>query len=131
MPRASNADYAPARWPSDLEYIRVMRYSPSLPPSVMQHIKGRGTAVPSSTKTHVTIRRIDIPKHVAYGQMGLFATKKIPARTHVIDYLGEVHSDERSDSDYDLSLYRVQEDGGVIVNIGVCVQSSLNRVTER
>jgi hypothetical protein len=44
----------------------------------------------------------------------LFASKKIPPHTHIIDYVGEVHCDDRPDSDYDLSLYRSQE-----VNVGV------------
>lgn len=50
--------------------------------------------------------------------MGLFATKKIPPRTHIIDYLGEVHADDRANSDYDLSLYRVLTAEGAI-NVGV------------
>ena len=50
------------------------------------------------------------------GQFGLFAAKKIPPRTHLLDYLGEVHCDDRPSSDYDLSLYRAP-DG--LVSVGV------------
>lgn len=50
------------------------------------------------------------------GQFGLFAAKKIPSRTHLLDYLGEVHCDDRPSSDYDLSLYR-SSDG--LVSVGV------------
>lgn len=50
------------------------------------------------------------------GQFGLFAAKKIPQRTHLLDYLGEVHCDDRPSSDYDLSLYRTL-DG--LVSVGV------------
>ena len=52
----------------------------------------------------------------AVGQFGLFAMKKIPPRTHLLDYLGEVHCDDRPSSDYDLSLYRTS-DG--LINVGV------------
>jgi len=52
----------------------------------------------------------------AVGQFGLFAAKKIPPRTHLLDYLGEVHCDDRPSSDYDLSLYRTP-DG--LVSVGV------------
>lgn len=50
------------------------------------------------------------------GQSGLFAAKKIPPRTYLLDYLGEVHCDNRQSSDYDLSLYRTP-DG--LVSVGV------------
>lgn len=50
------------------------------------------------------------------GQFGLFASKKIPPQTYLLDYLGEVHCDERPSSDYDLSLYRTP-DG--LISIGV------------
>jgi len=46
---------------------------------------------------------------------GLFATKKIPPKTLIVDYHGEIHVDAREESDYDLSLFRTY-DG---VNIGV------------
>lgn len=42
--------------------------------------------------------------------------KKIPPRTYLLDYLGEVHCDDRPSSDYDLSLYRTP-DG--LVSVGV------------
>lgn len=63
----------------------------------------------------VRIKLITDPGHPACGQYGLFALKKIPLRSHIIDYIGEVHCEERPDSDYDLSLYRSQ-DG---VNVGI------------
>ena len=50
------------------------------------------------------------------GQSGLFAAKKIPPRTYLLDYLGEVHCDNRQSSDCDLSLYRTP-DG--LVSVGV------------
>lgn len=53
--------------------------------------------------------------HPARGQRGLFASRKIPPRTHIIDYVGEVHCDDRPHSDYDLSLYRTSE--GISVGV--------------
>jgi hypothetical protein len=52
----------------------------------------------------------------AAGQFGLFAAKKVPPRTHLLDYLGEVHCDDRPLSDYDLSLYRTP---GGVVSVGI------------
>lgn len=123
MPHARNSGYAPSRWPSDVEYLRTMSYPPSLPPGVVQYIKGNGPPAFSSTKSYVAIRRIDIPTHPAHGQMGLFATKKILPRTHIVDYLGELHTDDRPSSDYDLSLYRTYDAAGSVLSVGV---SSLN-----
>lgn len=37
----------------------------------------------------VVIRRISSPEHPASGQLGLFAAKKIPPKTHIVDYIGE------------------------------------------
>jgi SET domain-containing protein len=53
--------------------------------------------------------RITHNTHPAKGQFGLFAAKKIPPRSYIIDYVGEVHCDDRPGSDYDLSLLRLQD----------------------
>jgi SET domain-containing protein len=50
------------------------------------------------------------------GQFGLFAAKKIPPLTYLLDYLGEVHCDDRPSSDYDLSLYRTPD---CLTSVGV------------
>lgn len=60
-------------------------------------------------RSHVIIRQITQDGHPAKGQLGLFASRKIPAGCHIIDYVGEVHCDDRPESDYDLSLLRLQE----------------------
>ena len=62
----------------------------------------------------------------AVGQFGLFAAKKIPPRTHLLDYLGEVHCDDRPLSDYDLSLYRTP-DGLVSVGVDASVMGNEGR----
>ena len=40
MPHANKSSHAPSRWPSDVEYLRAISYPSSLPPVVVQHIKG-------------------------------------------------------------------------------------------
>jgi hypothetical protein len=62
----------------------------------------------------------------AVGQFGLFAAKKIPPRTYLLDYLGEVHCDDRPSSDYDLSLYRAP-DGSVSVGVDASVMGNEGR----
>ena len=63
----------------------------------------------------MAIKTISVDGHPAKGQCGLFATKKIPPRSHIIDYVGEVHCDERPHSDYDLSLYHGRD--GISVGV--------------
>ena len=57
------------------------------------------------------------------GQFGLFAARKIPPGTYLLDYLGEVHCDDRPSSDYDLSLYRTS-DG--LISVGVDASAAGN-----
>ncbi|KAI0651576.1 SET domain protein [Trametes meyenii] len=102
----------PARWPDNVRYITEPEYDSSVP----KHIKD--LLHPASSRTHpgarafkpaVAIHFISEPSHPAQGQRGLVAIKKIPPRTLIIDYIGEVHCDDRPNSDYDLSLYRTLE----------------------
>jgi hypothetical protein len=106
----------PGNWPLDVRYIAVPHYHTSVPANIRSYLEG---VSPSENRqkedgVHVTIRRLCCRSHPAYGQYGLFAAKKIAARTRIVDYLGEVHGDER-ESDYDLSLYRTQNGD----NIGI------------
>ncbi|KAH0838521.1 hypothetical protein J3R83DRAFT_6838 [Lanmaoa asiatica] len=110
----------PPQWPSSIQFITSPRYHNSVPASTRTMLtNGASTPPPKSpsraVNPHVRIKLLTDPGHPACGQYGLFALKKVPARSHVIDYIGEVHCQERSDSDYDLSLYRSQ-DG---VNVGI------------
>ncbi|PFH49202.1 hypothetical protein AMATHDRAFT_148175 [Amanita thiersii Skay4041] len=102
----------PSHWPPHLQYTQSYRYHSSLTPAVRQFVQGtpsqKGQQQPS-IRAQVIIREINITSHPACGQYGLFAAKKIPPRTHIIDYIGEVHCNDRPDSDYDLSLYRFQD----------------------
>ncbi len=123
----SSRNHIPARWPREVVFLTALRYSPSVPHNVLALLQGTtstrssatataGSRANVSSPTPIAIRLIESPSHPAHGQMGLFANKKIPPHTHIIDYLGEVHTDDRSKSNYDLSLYRSQ-DG--LLNVGV------------
>ncbi|KIP11455.1 hypothetical protein PHLGIDRAFT_475381 [Phlebiopsis gigantea 11061_1 CR5-6] len=106
----------PPRWPSDVQYLCTQRYHSSVPNNIRDHLLPKSqTRSLSSTAPPVSIKQVTTDNHPAKGQRGLFATRKIPPRTHIIDYVGEVHCDERPNSDYDLSLYRSPE--GVSVGV--------------
>jgi len=77
-------------------------------------IRGSKPSLYTPPSNQVSIRRITATNHPAAGQFGLYACRTIPPNTHICDYLGEVHCEDRN-SDYDLSLLRTQ-DG---INIGI------------
>jgi hypothetical protein len=106
----------PSCWPDALgiQCLDHSRFHPSVP----SHIRAQVQGVQSRTNQkhgscNVRIRYISDASHPAVGQYGLFAANKIPPRTHIIDYTGEIHCDDRA-SDYDLSLYRSQD-----ANVGI------------
>lgn len=117
---SSISKVTPAHWPADVQYIAQLQYHTSVSKETLPYLR-HGTGSPKSTtvttplQSSVAIRPIVEVGHPAKGQRGLFATKKIPPHTHLLDYLGEVHCDDRPDSDYDISLYRTAE--GVSVGV--------------
>lgn len=111
---------APKRWPVDLCYIRSLRYHSSVSADVLSFIQPahKGTCVSNNAVSEtmlqpcydaLVIQLIDNLHHPAHGQCGLFATKKISVRVFLLDYLGEVHCDDRPNSDYDVSLQRLED----------------------
>ncbi|KIM48363.1 hypothetical protein M413DRAFT_22874 [Hebeloma cylindrosporum] len=106
--------HKPAHWPQHLQYLNSSVYHSSLSPALLKHIKRcpistQKIATPTSPRPKVTIRAISDPSHPANGQFGLFAAQRIPPKTHILDYIGEIHCDERPESDYDLSLCRLPD----------------------
>jgi hypothetical protein len=108
----------PANWPTDIQYIEVPRYALNFPEGVSALLRRSSTgkspnsAAASPPKsglrpTRTVIRRIESPSHPAFGQRGLFAAKRIPSNTFIIQYVGELHVDERPTSNYDLSLIKL------------------------
>ena len=100
---------------TSVQFITSPRYHSSVPPSTRSLLTHGVSAPPPTHSVNplVRIKLVSDPGHPACGQYGLFAYKKIPPRSHIIDYIGEVHCQERFDSDYDLSLYRSQDGANV------------------
>ncbi|KAF8971505.1 hypothetical protein BDZ97DRAFT_1650971 [Flammula alnicola] len=104
----------PAHWPQHLRYINSSCYHSSVPPAVRRHVQGSSSSANSGSPLNakgpkVTIRAISNSSHPANGQFGLFAAQRISPKTHIVDYIGEIHCDDRPDSDYDLSLCRLPD----------------------
>lgn len=107
---------APPRWPTEIQYLRSQRYHSSVPEKIRARLCPKTQQGHTSfTPPPVAIKVIVAEGHPAKGQRGLFATRKIPPRSHILDYVGEAHCDERLSSDYDLSLYH-SPDG---ISVGV------------
>ncbi|PCH33376.1 SET domain protein [Wolfiporia cocos MD-104 SS10] len=117
--KSSKGLHTPPHWPSHIRYISKQLYHSSVLPDIRRQICPQSSAMSEdggcSSRSLVAIRLISDPTHPANGQYGLFAAKKIPPRTHILDYAGEVHCDDRPESDYDLSLYRTQN--GISVGV--------------
>ncbi|TFY57164.1 hypothetical protein EVJ58_g7194 [Rhodofomes roseus] len=99
----------PPHWPADVTYIAEQQYHTSVPAELRLQLCHERTSSPTLNQPSqrlTIIRRISESAHPACGQLGLFAAKKIPPRIHIVDYIGEVHCDERPESDYDLLLCR-------------------------
>lgn len=109
----------PSSWPTNVQYSDSLCYHSSVTPEILSLIQGSPQRADKNTRSSVLIRCISDKSHPACGQYGLFAAKKIHPKTHILDYMGEVHCDERPQSDYDLSLYRSQrgEDVGIDASV--------------
>ncbi|PPQ66116.1 hypothetical protein CVT26_010917 [Gymnopilus dilepis] len=120
MDKKTQGHKLPANWPKHLRYLASSVYHTSVPTSLRKHIEESCQAiqdVPSETvkRPKVVIRAILTDSHPAKGQFGLFAAQKIPPKSHIVDYIGELHCDERPESDYDLCLCRFAD--GVSVGV--------------
>lgn len=113
MGRHTLSSYTPLHWPSDLRYLTSHSHHYSVSADIRSQLRESARLLDSSptrpSRPPVVIRQITKDGHPAKGQFGLFALKKIPPRCHIIDYLGELHCDDRPASDYDLSLLRLQD----------------------
>ncbi|TFK20138.1 SET domain protein [Coprinopsis marcescibilis] len=109
----------PSNWPSEIVFRGKSTYHSSVTGSIKTYLLSfpipSSTIGETNTPCKVLIRKIQDVAHPANGQCGLFAGQKIGAATFIIDYIGEIHTDDRPESDYDLSLARL-EDG---TSIGV------------
>lgn len=99
----------PKHWPTHVQYLTVPCFHSSVSKDALSFLKGgssKAISLPPATQSLGVIRPILDPSHPVHGQCGLFAARKIPARTLIVEYTGQVHSDQRPTSDYDISLYR-------------------------
>ncbi|KAH9065707.1 hypothetical protein EDB87DRAFT_1592631 [Lactarius vividus] len=104
----------PKNWPTDVLYLNTPYFHPSISDNALSFLRGsssKRTPLPPSPHSLGVIRPIMDRSHPAHGQHGLFAARKISPRTLIVEYIGEVHSDERPTSDYDVSLYRFAGNG--------------------
>ncbi|KAF9036502.1 SET domain protein [Hymenopellis radicata] len=102
----------PPHWPKDVVFLKASKFHSSVSTSTKTFIQpspGKSQCSGDNSGSQVIIRVITDPAHPAFGQFGLFSAKKIAAKTHIIDYIGEIHVEERPDSNYDLSLHRFQD----------------------
>ncbi|KAG8801876.1 hypothetical protein FRC17_006534 [Serendipita sp. 399] len=110
---------APRNWPKDVTYLQAPLYHNSVPshiipllrngisPSSISSFSSIPIAPSNHSPTYTIIQKIESPSHPAHGQLGLFASKKIPPNTMIVYYFGQVHAEQRPTSDYDLSLLQL------------------------
>ncbi|TEB39356.1 SET domain protein, partial [Coprinellus micaceus] len=97
-----------SNWPGALRYSNRPIYHASVNKEVRHFLQSGPTGAKETDNTpcKVYIRKIADSAHPAHGQCGLFAGKRIPPNAFILDYIGEVHCEDRPESDYDLSLHR-------------------------
>lgn len=82
------ASMAPPRhWPDNIIWITQYSFHASVDAESREFIGS--TSQNSKPNGFFAIHKIKDAGHPAYGQYGLFAAKRIPANTHIIDYLGK------------------------------------------
>ncbi|KAK0505962.1 SET domain protein [Armillaria luteobubalina] len=109
----------PPHWPKDVVYLSSPTYHASVTMDARKFMEPSPVKKGAWGKSSVVvIRRISSPEHPASGQLGLFAAKKIPPKTHIVDYIGIIHCENRRDSDYDLCLHRFEDGSCIGVDAG-------------
>jgi hypothetical protein len=114
-----NGTQKPAHWPSDIYYLTKQRYAELIPERLKEKVLGNLQSSAAQKAAAVRIQVIQSPSHPAFGQRGLFAWQKIAPKSYIMDYLGEIHADDRPSSDYDLCLSRWIDENGNVISIGV------------
>ncbi|EJT98222.1 hypothetical protein DACRYDRAFT_111195 [Dacryopinax primogenitus] len=113
----------PPNWPVTVPYLP----HPIPHASLSSQLVGRYCTPAPLPVTHqgpiTKITKITDPAHPAFGQYGLFAAKKIPPKTWILDYTGVVHDQSGTDltSNYDLCLELLPRAPGLI---GACQLAS-------
>jgi len=78
----------PPAWPASVEFTKTCQWHVSVRPSIRQQLVDASKRQQTPQQAKVAIHAISDSTHPAYGQYGLFAAQKIPAKTYIIDYIG-------------------------------------------
>ena len=81
----------PSHWPSDVRYLEQCTYHSSVTSAIKKHLLVPMLSQVTETAGKVLIRKIQNPNHPANGQYGLFACRKIPPNTFILDYIGKAN----------------------------------------
>ncbi|KAI8589588.1 hypothetical protein BDZ88DRAFT_417357 [Geranomyces variabilis] len=127
-PGAGGFNAPPKNWPASVKFLAKNHWADSIPRNLLSFYVPQQWPLPSPVSTvtpppthtpfpikeatkerRVSIKKITVPSHPAFGQCGLFASTCLPARSHVLDYVGQVRlaADASETSDYILSFDRV------------------------
>jgi hypothetical protein len=82
----------PAHWPASVVFSSTYVFHSSVPPDHKSFILGKFTQSDRGpfNRSPVVIKPVKAKDHPAFGQHGLFASKKIPPKTLILYYTGEV-----------------------------------------
>lgn len=108
----SAAGRLPANWPDGVNYVSACVFDRRVPKAAFGAVTGAPAAPKrkcppvASAGDVVKIKLITDKAHPACGQRGLIAARVIPKRSHIVDYVGFVTTDEfcSKTSEYTLRL---------------------------
>jgi hypothetical protein len=88
------------------------RFTSAAHPIYLSLQSNTATITKISRKKMVQVRTISDPTHPAFTQRGLFSTRKVERGSHLLDYIGLVHTEQESnpDSNYDLRFVKVKDE---------------------
>lgn len=78
----------PTHWPKDLVYLQDSKFHTSVSESAKVFVQPSKPKQRPGSGGNVRIRPITASEHPALGQFGLFAARKIPPNTRLVDYIG-------------------------------------------
>jgi hypothetical protein len=111
MPIASTSK--PSVWPSDVRYVTSLVWGEDVKRAKEVYAKYKSSkdgkhlvASPAVVRKTVRWHRVDDPNHPAFGENGLFASRKLDPGERIVDYLGIVslRGNEDQHSDYSASF---------------------------
>lgn len=105
------------KWWDNVHFIKSNHFSPDALAiykiyKSSQHSNLQVDNIHQSKTPQYKIQKLLNPNHPACGQFGLFTTRSIPPYTHILNYVGYVHTESESDitSDYDIKFISLAHD---------------------